>query len=430
MPKKPILGPPPLPPPGMIFVSPTGKDTNPGTQQLPLLTFEAAIGKLSSDWPGRQHVFLAPGIYKVAKDRLDVVLGHQYGARAEPLIIEGGFADQTGKQAVTAVTATSVSSANLALPPDSLVGSRLRFVDGAAAGSVYLVTGNTKDSFTTLPTVLSPLPALQDHFVVERQSVEIEYPTGLSFTGNGSTQLILTGIRWHPLNPGDSSYFQLAGGMQVYAHGCDWDMNGGFCQVVNQCTLTSGSPLDPLLSGALPPAMACYVHDGFAGLGFRASQSSFVFGAFVTKNIGVNAQGGGGMQLTLIADKCAITVDGTYGSTFLELDGGRVSNAPGNALAAFKDASLTLSQVEISGAGGNAIDLDERAYAEMQGVTGSKNNGHGLSLGSGVRVKADAANQVTGVAGDILLGGATHGWADVATGVSDASTFARIDRGK
>ncbi|MGI8810413.1 MAG: hypothetical protein ACR2KK_21690 [Acidimicrobiales bacterium] len=77
----------------------------------------------------------------------------------------------------------------------------------------------------------------------------------------------------------------------------------------------------------------------------------------------------------------------------------------GSAVAAGgPGATLLLHGATIEGASGDAIAVDERAYARLSGVAGSGNAGAGVHLGEGVRVTADAATAVTGSKNILLRG--------------------------
>jgi len=429
----------------LIFVSSSGADSNPGTKDQPLLTFEEAIRRLQPLWRRQQRIKLLPGTYTISKPVLEIYLGQLVGAEAGRLVIEGGFSSVAGDRKVTATSAgshpVSVTDATLALAADALVGARLRFTSGVLSGQAYLVAANTNNTLTVNGS-LSAAPAPGDSFVIERPNVTLEPDFGMAFYGSSATQLVMLGLRFHPKKTGPNAFFQLSGGMQVWAEGCEWDMNGGIFQVVEHCILTAGGVQGlAVVDDVATPlrSSGCYIQNGFKGgkavdeaAGFRASQG-FIWGSWVARNTDINVQGGG-MLLTLTANGCGLTVDGFYGSSYLELTGpGWIADVPDqDAIQVSRGGHLKVSNMEIRNAKLNAIFVDQDSLALLRVTRGKGNQQFGLRADHGARVRIETRSgsptvSMTGALGDILLGSTKHSWSEVPAGISDPATFTRIE---
>lgn len=432
-----------------IHVSPNGNDQNPGTPDQPLRTFEEAVRRLQPLWSKQQRIKLEPGTYTLPAlpSIFSVSLGQAVGAEGEPLVIEGAFADQIGNRQVTTAAGASLTFAGNPVRPDTLMGSRLRFTSGPAAGQVHVVTGNSANTLT-VKSAFSPVPAAGNSFVIERPAVEIVYPQGMTFYGGGASLLVLVGLRFRPQKPSVGNFFQFSGGLQIYAEGCEWNMNGGIFQVVEQSTLNAGGVGGLIALGLLSSLdneildLGCYACNGLkaspqvdGAAGFRAS-NGFISGSWVFQKIGVNVQGGGLTLFNPVAKACSFTCDGFYGTAHLELRGpGRIENAPEDA-AGKVDAvkvshggHLRIVDMEINGAV-NAIFADEESLVFLERVTGTGKARFGVTADNGTRVRADADTNVTGKSGDILLSRHRHSWseAQVPAGITDAATFTRIEK--
>lgn len=446
--------------PVLIFVSPNGNDQNPGTQALPLRTFEEAVRRLQPLWGKLQRIKLAPGTYilPASPSITSIFLGQAAGVNGEPLVVEGAFADQIGSRQIQGAAQGSLTFTGTAVVADTLIGSRLRFTSGPAMGQAHVVTGNGANTLTVKAS-FSPVPVDGDSFVIERPAVEIVYPTGMSFYGGGASLLVLMGLRFRPQNAaerlrsglkrraGELPFFQLSGGLQAYAEGCEWNMDGGIFQVVEQATLRAGDVAGLITQGLLSSLdsevtdLGCYAHNGLpaspqvnGAAGFRAS-NGFISGPWMLRKIGVNAQGGGLTFFSTSAKECSFTCDGFYRASYIEVYGpGRIENAPGDA--AFKvshGGRLRLFQIEVLKAKGSAIIADEGSLVLLEeGVTGTGNVQYGVWANNGAQIRADAKTNVTGTKGNLRLGipETPRSWteAEDPKGISDPITFTRIKK--
>lgn len=439
-----------------IFVSTTGNDTNPGTQDAPLRSFEEAVRRLRPLWRKKQRIILAPGTYKIGDGGptkhpdFMVRLGQRVGAEAEPLVIQGAFTKLHAGTVSAAAGNTLTDPALAGATLDRFAGARVRFTSGTPTGRAYVVGESRADTLTLVTPVLNDKGQAVDPkgagYVIERPAVTVEYERSLTFEGGGATWLFMTGVRWRPRNAalGAANFFMLNGGLKLHAEACEWDMRGGIFQASQTANVTFDGGLfqqlpdeaaaaEPL---TLPGADGSYVHSGFSEFGIRVTDAALLGGRLAARGTAAGmgvAAAGGQIALDVVSRRCKFTSNGQEGNSFLAFNSGTVNDAAGDAVTATAGARLVMYNVAVNGAKGNGVVVEEGAYAALSAVTGTNNDGHGLSAGHGARVQADAFCTVTGkpqkgVATDIRLGGATHPWSDVDAGIWD-TTFARIDRG-
>lgn len=420
----------------LIFVSPDGNDANAGTAARPLRSFGEAVRRLHPLWLKKQRIVLAPGRYEIGKTSAAdqklfyIHLGQQVGGEGEPLVIQGAFTT-VHSGVVQSSSDSTLTDPLLKSGPNQYFGAKLRFTSGALKGQAFLI----HESIGILLKVVGTFGQKPDgaNYVIERPAVTITYEQGITFEGGGATELFMTGIRWVPKSPaaGASNFFLLNGAIKLYAEACEWDMGGGLFQASQSSEVTFGGGVQQLVSGDLTLAGAngCYIHNGYSEFGIRATEAAVIFGQLVAKDIGISAQGGQ-IALEMVSQGCKIISDGSQGNSFVMLGPATISGAPADAVTVSNNAQLIMFQTAINKAKGHAVVVKERAYASLSGITGGENGDHGIRVAQGARAQADAASTVTGKNGDVLIGGATHPWSDVNAGISDAATFARIDRGE
>lgn len=230
----------------LIFVSTSGKDTNPGTQARPIRTFGEAVRRLQPLWLKKQRIIFAPGRYEVGKtDAVDpkmfyIHLGHQVGGEGEPLVIQGAFKTELSGVVQTQEGNTFTDKSLSLLGPDKHAGARVRFISGPLTGQAYLIHGNIGKTIKVVGTLGQGIVGAR--YVIERPAVIIEYEQGLVFEGGGATELFMTGINWMPKDAkaGAKNFFQVNGGIKLFAEGCEWDMRGGIFQASQTANVIFG----------------------------------------------------------------------------------------------------------------------------------------------------------------------------------------------
>src|SRR4030095_12414683 len=167
-----------------IYVSPTGKDWNPGTQTMPVQTLSKALTLVPLGYFEKCRIILAPGIYAEASP-INMHLPNPVGPNAIDLAIVGEMSSVLGDRTCTATDATNLiyTDASLNLTPDTFVGATLYCVSGKNKGASRTVISKTATALTINKPWASS-PTVGDVFQIQRPAVTINH-VGISIWGPG-----------------------------------------------------------------------------------------------------------------------------------------------------------------------------------------------------------------------------------------------------
>lgn len=423
----------------IIYVSTMGSDSNPGTQELPLATPDAAFALLPALWNKSMVMSFGPGTFTFSGKFLWV--GSPVGPGASPLQILGTpvSVNDTAGNALDTMTAsggttdTSIVAATPTTTDDDYRGAFLR---NLTTGGRITVTGNTFSAGHTTFTVLESDDAFTasagDEFTVEIPGTIFQaepdesiilYPVGGGGTAFGMRDIAFqdnadTSTGTAPLL--FTSGFNFAEAVQTNGGPFFrvWDvLHGSRLNAVSENSFWRDAPIAPF--DALRSFAGLYLNSLIMAVGDRCALSATV----VMDETFLQVDSDCNVTLNSLDSDSANIVIGN--STQLFVSAGSMRNAldsfPG-AIWGFNYADIQLgfsdAGVDISDSAGDGVTIDYGSQLNAYILTGTGNAGAGISLQRCSQAITDTngvpgSTSITGTTGDVLVGADVKTYGDL-----------------
>lgn len=173
---------------------------------------------------------------------------------------------------------------------------------------------------------------------------------------------------------------------------------------------------------------ACYIHDG----GWAINGANILVRHCLLKNLTTHEHGGTIGMFSCFMDGCEPFGDGAFiNETLYDIGDSEIANGSSYGVYLRGFGNHRFVNLKIRDCAGDALYIAHPTFALLDGVHGSGNTGHGLTLRRGAHVRIQSGTDVTGSSGDVDLGAAgTVAWVDAH---SDArypdAEFVRVDGG-
>ena len=442
-----------------IYVSPTGKDWNHGTQAMPVQTLGKALSLVPLGYYEKCRVILAPGIYTEANP-INCYLPKPAGPDAIDFAIVGAMSNvlTTTDRICTASDTTKLTYTDATLPPqpiNAFVGATLYCVSGVNKDASRTIVANTANAFT-INKPWTNAPALGDVFQVQRPAVTINH-VGISFWGPGPF-VRLQHIKFTYTGTDPAKGFGAAFLVKLAAESIEMDLHGGTFALFHYCGINPGSELATIFpASSFSPSREAdwYIHNGTMSLANRCQVPNT--NNLVTKNLSIAC-----------ADSCTLAPGSIFGnqtdislttcSSFNHtgsvnhrslLDGSNVNPTTGanpfiikadkNSIVGGGNAGI--QHIALVNSGRDAILLQGNSHGYIGDVTGTNPNNGGVGIRctnmSTARINQGGPGVLTTVTGavpgvnDVVVGGTPrHYGAGPTTGglpFTETDTLCRIE---
>ena len=381
-----------------------GNDANPGTQALPVQTFDKMCTLIPSNWRGNIQAIFAPGQYdinRIAAGGGPIMFGDPLGAEGYSLAFVGAFTNEVGtRSASTGSLGDSITDNTLSLTLNQYRGYYVSQLPGSSsAGNCRMIIGNTTGGqFFVNDPFDNPVVA-GDQFVIQKPAVTWNVTGNFLWAASGKTRLVWLGIgiQGNPSGPFAFTVFEdnctadlggvwfdfanmgfMGGAHMVTIHG-DGGNGGaalGFFNPLNPCSLT----------GFSNAAGVYFKGNGGTSIGF--GRGSFI-GRLVADNC-VFSQGGGNEPTDWILQNpnflnCELAVNGNSQNVVLGGDNNgsvavraQFTGSQGNATVTTQtNSSAQLYGLDINGSLGDAVYTLDGSFANVHDVGGTGNTGVG-----------------------------------------------------
>ena len=400
-----------------IYVSPKGKDWNPGTQALPVQSFGRALALMPLGYYERCRIIIAPGIYTEAEP-LSIYLPNPVGPNAIDFAIVGEMKSVLGDLTCTApdTSGTNVTYNTSPVPPGDRRGATLYCVSGANKESSRTVTGNTTTAFT-INKPWDFAPAAGDVFQIQEPATIIHH-SGINFWGPGP-MVALKYLKFHANTP--TANFGAAFLVKFAVESVEMDLGGAQFVLQHYCGIIPGpDPLSllPAVLRSMTPFSTTrqadwYIHGGVLSLIDRCQISNNT--NLVTKALSIT-----------LADSCTLAPRSIFGkNTDISLTTFSTFNHGGNPghrsslshsnganpylIKADKNSivgggNAGLQRITLDNSGGDAILLQGNSHGFIGDVSGAGGPGVGINCTHMSTARVNQGGGITAVTG---LAGAT-----------------------
>src|SRR5262245_64781443 len=177
--------------PVTLYCAPSGSDSNPGTQTLPLRQPAAALARIPKSIRHLVTINLAPGTYQgfaISDLNIDPASdGSQVGLHIKGTLVDASLAAGTATGTATAAangdattpTWATLTDAGQSWTADDLKGRFLEITSGTGTGQVYPIVANTATTVAVLNMAWNGVPASSGYAVRDQGSV-IDSPIQVS----------------------------------------------------------------------------------------------------------------------------------------------------------------------------------------------------------------------------------------------------------
>jgi hypothetical protein len=410
-----------------LYVSTSGNDSNDGTINNPLLTFQEVFSRIPPI-NGNVRIHFSSGSFSISPNVNSSniwSLNENYGGTSTRAIFFEGQIEEIGigLQTPTAGTTTTIIETNQSLILDQYQGYMVLFVSGALAGTRRLIGTNSINGALSLLSPLSSVPTASDKFNICKISTDFTWNS----TGNnfpvflGRFQpIVFRNIRFKPSVSGQPLAFK-----NVYfnSDNTEFDMQGSFVGfescVGNMIGVGSNTPF--LLDQTYLNGVGSIIKNTGAtgGLSLDACPR-FVINGCVFNLASVQIIRNSAVLLSNFYIK-----SGSIDVIEASLARGSSSPAsvintvyPGKSYGILVDRQCHLNQTSINfqNITGSGIIIRENSHSILGSITGNPTQ-YGVKVLNQSRLQVNSGNTISGSMGEILVGGKNvcDSWSNVSS---------------